>query len=47
MLKRGETPIILNQVGHVPILETPQLVVQGYLPFLFFFIQLKNPVAEP
>ena len=47
MLKRGETPIILNQVGHVPILETPQLVVQGYLPFLQRTIQLKNPVAEP
>jgi triacylglycerol lipase len=34
MLKRAEAPIILNHVGHMPILEADQLVIQYYLPFL-------------
>lgn len=46
IIKRAETPVILNQVGHVPILEAPQIVVQHYLPFLQRNIQQKNTVAE-
>lgn len=33
-LKNAQPPIILNNVGHVPILEAEQLVIQQYLPFL-------------
>ncbi len=34
MLKNAEPPVLLNRVGHVPILEADQLVIQNYLPFL-------------
>ena len=34
LLKNSQTPIILDGVGHTPILEADQLVVQQYLPFL-------------
>ena len=34
LLKNAQTPIILDNVGHMPILEADQLVVQQYLPFL-------------
>lgn len=33
-LKNDEPPVILKGIGHVPILEAEQLVVQAYLPFL-------------
>ena len=34
LLKNAQTPIILDNVGHMPILEAEQLVVQQYIPFL-------------
>ena len=34
LLKRAETPVILNNVGHMPILEAEKQVAQHYLPFL-------------
>ncbi|MDH0564583.1 alpha/beta fold hydrolase [Acinetobacter courvalinii] len=34
LLKNAQTPVILDNVGHMPILEADQLVVQQYLPFL-------------
>lgn len=46
MLKRADAPVILNRVGHVPILEAPERVVQSYLPFLQRSIQQKNPLAD-
>jgi pimeloyl-ACP methyl ester carboxylesterase len=33
-LKNEEPPVILQGIGHTPILEAEQLVVQHYLPFL-------------
>lgn len=46
LLKRAEPPIILNNVGHVPILEAEQQVALHYLPFLAKTQKLKNPVAD-
>lgn len=46
MLKRADAPVILNRVGHVPILEAPERVIQSYLPFLQRSIQQKNPLAD-
>lgn len=37
-------PIILDNVGHMPILEADQLVVQQYLPFLSK-IQAQKPAT--
>lgn len=34
LFKNAEQPLILNGVGHLPILEAEQLVVQPYLMFL-------------
>lgn len=34
LLKHAQTPIILNKVGHVPILEAPESVAEHYLNFL-------------
>ncbi len=34
LLKNAQAPVILDNVGHMPILEADQLVVQQYLPFL-------------
>ena len=34
ILKNAQAPVILNNVGHIPILEAEQLVIQQYLPFL-------------
>ena len=47
MLKRAEAPIILNHVGHMPILEADQLVIQYYLPFLEKTQKQKNPLTDP
>ena len=47
MIKRAEPPIILNHVGHMPILEADQLVVQHYLPFLEKTQHQKNPLIDP
>lgn len=46
LLKRAETPVILNNVGHMPILEADQLVAKHYLPFLAKTQNLKNPLAD-
>jgi pimeloyl-ACP methyl ester carboxylesterase len=40
-LKDKRQPVILDNVGHTPILEAEQLVVQAYLPFL------KQAIATP
>ena len=34
ILKNAQAPVILNNVGHIPILEAEQLVIQQYLPVL-------------
>ena len=34
IIKNAQAPVILNNVGHIPILEAEQLVIQQYLPFL-------------
>lgn len=46
LLKNAQTPVILDNVGHMPILEADQLVVQQYLPFLSK-IQAQKPAAAP
>ncbi len=46
LFKRAETPVILNNVGHVPLLEAEQQVAQHYLPFLAKTQILKNPLAD-
>ena len=46
LLKNAQTPVILDNVGHMPILEADQLVVQQYLPFLSK-IQAQKPAATP
>ena len=46
LLKRAEAPVILNNVGHMPILEADQLVAKHYLPFLAKTQHLKNPLAD-
>lgn len=46
LLKRAEQPIILNNVGHMPMLEAGPLVAQHYLPFLAKAQHLKNPLAD-
>ncbi|WP_312969239.1 alpha/beta fold hydrolase [Acinetobacter gerneri] len=43
MLKNAEAPVLLNHVGHVPILEADQLVIQNYLPFLK---KVNNPQPQ-
>ncbi len=40
-LKDKRPPVILDNIGHIPILEAEQLVVQAYLPFL------KKAIATP
>ncbi|WP_109441260.1 alpha/beta fold hydrolase [Acinetobacter haemolyticus] len=44
LLKNAQAPVILENVGHMPILEADQLVVQQYLPFLSK-IQAQKPVT--
>lgn len=46
LLKNAQTPVILENVGHMPILEADQLVVQQYLPFLSK-IQTQKTAAAP
>lgn len=46
LLKNAQTPVILDNVGHMPILEADQLVVQQYLPFLSK-IQTQKTAAAP
>ena len=46
LFKRAEQPVLLNNVGHVPMLEAERQVAQHYLPFLAKTQQLKNPLAD-
>lgn len=46
LLKNAQAPVILDNVGHMPILEADQLVVQQYLPFLSK-IQAQKTAAAP
>ncbi|MGE8573192.1 MULTISPECIES: alpha/beta fold hydrolase [Acinetobacter] len=46
LLKRAETPVILNNVGHMPILEAEQQVADHYLPFLAKSQKFKNPLVD-
>ena len=34
LLKNSETPLVLDGIGHMPILEAEQLTAQAYLKFL-------------
>ena len=43
-IRRAQQPIILNNVGHMPILEAPERVTQSYLDFLSK-LQYQNNVA--
>lgn len=46
LLKRAETPVILNNVGHMPMIEAEQQVADHYLPFLAKSQKFKNPLAD-
>lgn len=46
LLKRAEAPVILNNVGHMPILEAEREVADHYLPFLAKSQNFKNPLAD-
>jgi triacylglycerol lipase len=46
LLKRAEAPVILNNVGHMPLLEADKQVANYYLPFLAKTQNLKNPLAD-
>lgn len=45
LLKDKRPPVIIDHVGHTPILEAEQLVVQAYLPFLTKAIATPNKFA--
>jgi pimeloyl-ACP methyl ester carboxylesterase len=45
LIKNAQEPVILPNVGHTPILEAEQLVVQKYLPFLQKAVAKPNPFA--
>lgn len=45
-LKHAETPVILNNVGHVPIIEAPERVVESYLAFLNQTQLQKNSLSD-
>lgn len=50
LLKDKRPPVIIDRVGHTPILEAEQLVAQAYLPFLAKAIATKNkftPAESP
>ncbi len=46
LIKNAQEPVILPNVGHTPILEAEQLVVQKYLPFLQKAVATPNPFAS-
>lgn len=46
LIKNAQAPVILPSIGHTPILEAEQLVVQQYLPFLQQSIAKPNPFAN-
>ncbi|ONG41902.1 alpha/beta hydrolase [Alkanindiges hydrocarboniclasticus] len=45
LIKNAQEPVILPNVGHTPILEAEQLVIQKYLPFLQKAVATPNPFA--
>lgn len=45
LIKNAQEPVILPNVGHTPILEAEQVVVQKYLPFLQKAVATPNPFA--
>lgn len=45
LIKNAQEPVILQNVGHTPILEAEQLVIQKYLPFLQKTQATPNPFA--
>lgn len=47
LLKQAKEPVILDQVGHMPILEAEQLVIQHYLPFLNTVQSQHNTPPSP
>lgn len=46
IIKRSETPILLDRVGHMPLLEASTKVVDAYLSFLNKVQLQKNPLAD-
>lgn len=46
VLKRPENPIILQRVGHMPLLEAPERVAENYLSFLKKVQPLQNPFSD-
>ncbi|XID74187.1 alpha/beta fold hydrolase [Alkanindiges sp. WGS2144] len=46
LIKNAQEPVILPNVGHTPILEAEQLVIQKYLPFLQKAVATPNPFAS-
>lgn len=46
MLKRAREPVILNQVGHMPLLEKPESVIQHYQLFLREHAQATHPMPK-
>lgn len=46
LLKRAEAPVILNNVGHMPIIEADQEVANHYLPFLAKSQKFINPLTD-
>jgi pimeloyl-ACP methyl ester carboxylesterase len=46
LLKRAEKPVLLNNVGHIPMLEAEKQVAAHYLPFLAKTQQFKNPLTD-
>lgn len=47
MLKHAETPVVLNQVGHMPLLESPTQVANQYLSFLNKVLSPVHSTTQP
>lgn len=46
-LKRPEQPVILDRVGHMPLLEAPERAAENYLSFLNKVQPMQNPLPDP
>ena len=46
LLKNAQTSVVLNGIGHTPILEADQLVSQQYISFLNK-VQAQTPATTP
>jgi len=46
LLKRADEPVILNRVGHMPLLESPERVADDYLNFLNKVQPMKDPLSD-